>query len=87
MTACRPNALPAPPAREPPMAVNKPRNRILIFRLTQEEYEALQAASTGARSLSDFARSKLLSSLDPVGAQLSDLQLKVARIEQLLERN
>jgi hypothetical protein len=69
------------------MAVNKPRNRILIFRLTQEEYEALQAASTGARSLSDFARSKLLSSLDPVGAQLSDLQLKVARIEQLLERN
>jgi hypothetical protein len=69
------------------MAVNKPRNRILIFRLTQDEYEALQAASTGARSLSDFARSKLLSSLDPVGAQLSDLQSKVARIEQLLERN
>jgi hypothetical protein len=69
------------------MAVNKPRNRILIFRLTQEEYEALQSASTGARSLSEFARSKLLTSLDPVGAQLSDLQSKVARIEQLLERN
>ncbi len=69
------------------MAVNKPRNRILIFRLTQEEYDALQAASAGARSLSEFARSKLLTSLDPVGAQLSDLQSKVARIEQLLERN
>jgi hypothetical protein len=69
------------------MAVNKPRNRILIFRLTQEEYDALQSASAGARSLSEFARSKLLASLDPVGAQLSDLQLKVARIEQLLERN
>jgi hypothetical protein len=69
------------------MAVNKPRNRILIFRLTQEEYEALLAASAGARSLSEFARSKLLGSLDPVGAQLSDLQSKVARIEQLLERN
>ena len=69
------------------MAVNKPRNRILIFRLTQEEYDSLQAASAGARSLSEFARTKLLSSLDPVGAQLSDLQSKVARIEQLLERN
>jgi hypothetical protein len=69
------------------MAVNKPRNRILIFRLTQEEYEALQSASAGARSLSDFARSKLLSSVDPLGAQLTELQSKVARIEQLLERN
>ncbi len=69
------------------MAVSKPRNRILIFRLTQEEYDALQAASAGARSLSEFARTKLLTSLDPVGAQLSDLQSKVARIEQLLERN
>lgn len=69
------------------MAVTKPRNRILIFRLTQEEYEALQSASSGARSLSDFARSKLLSSVDPLGAQLNELQSKVARIEQLLERN
>ena len=69
------------------MAVNKPRNRILIFRLTQEEYEALQTASAGARSLSDFARSKLLTSLDPMASQLTDLQSKVARIEQLLERN
>lgn len=71
------------------MAVNKPRNRILIFRLTQEEYAALQSASAGSRSLSEFAREKLLSALDapPVMSQLSDLQSKVARIEQLLERN
>jgi len=27
------------------MAVTKPRNRSLIFRLTQDEYEALQVAS------------------------------------------
>ena len=27
------------------MAVTKPRNNILIFRLTQDEYETLQAAS------------------------------------------
>jgi len=71
------------------MAVTKPRNRILIFRLTQEEYQVLQSASTGSRSLSEFAREKLFSALDapPVHSQLSDLQLKVARIEQLLERN
>ena len=71
------------------MAVSKPRNRILIFRLTQEEYDALQSASAGARSLSEFARAKLLGAIDstPVDSQLSDLKSKVARIEQLLERN
>lgn len=71
------------------MAVSKPRNRILIFRLTQEEYDALHSASAGARSLSEFARGKLLGALEstPVHSQLSDLQSKVARIEQLLERN
>ena len=71
------------------MPVSKPRNRILIFRLTEEEYAAIQTASAGARSLSDFARTKLLNAIDPhpVNVQLSDLQSKVARIEQPLERN
>jgi hypothetical protein len=71
------------------MAVSKPRNRILIFRLTQEEYEALQSASQGSRSLSEFARSKLFAALEspPVETRLTELQSKVARIEQLLERN
>ena len=45
------------------MAINKPRNKLLIFRLTQDEYQALQSASSGARSLSDYARTKLLGSL------------------------
>ena len=71
------------------MAVSKPRNRTLIFRLTQEEYEALQSASSGARSLSEFARAKLFGAIQgpAVSLQLSELQTKVARIEQLLERN
>ena len=71
------------------MAVSKPRNRTLIFRLTQEEWDALQSASAGARSLSEFARAKLFSAIEapPVSSQLSELQSKVARIEQLLERN
>lgn len=71
------------------MAVNNPRNRVLIFRLTQDEYQALQAASSGARSLSEFARAKLMDSLgvSPIDAQLSELKNKVSRIEQLLEKN
>ena len=71
------------------MAVQNPRNRILIFRLTQHEYDTLQAASSGARSLSEFARAKLMESLGapPLDTQLSELRKKVNRIEELLERN
>jgi hypothetical protein len=71
------------------MAVNKPRNRILIFRLTQDEYQALHAASTGARSLSEFARARLLDGLggSAIDAQLSELKNTVKRIEQMLEKN
>ena len=70
------------------MAVTKPRNKILIFRLTQDEYQALQAASSGARSLSDFARTKLLRSLgEPaLDQQILELKSSVARIAELLEK-
>ena len=71
------------------MAVNNPRNRVLIFRLTQDEYQSLQMASSGARSLSEFARAKLLGSLGApaIDEQLSFLKTKVAHIEELLERD
>jgi len=70
------------------MAVTKPRNKILIFRLTQDEYQALQTASSGARSLSDFARTKLLGSLGEPALDRHLLELKstVARIAELLEK-
>lgn len=70
------------------MAVTKPRNKILIFRLTQDEYQALQAASSGARSLSDFARTKLLRSLaEPaLDQQILELKSTVLRIAELLEK-
>lgn len=70
------------------MAVNKPRNRTLIFRVTQDEYESLRAASSGARSLSDFAREKLLGSLDSghVDAQLMELRSTVERLAARLEK-
>ena len=71
------------------MAVTKPRNKILIFRLTQDEYQALQTASSGARSLSDFARTRLLGSLgEPaIDQQLLELKSTVARIAELLEKD
>jgi hypothetical protein len=71
------------------MAVTKPRNKILIFRLTQDEYATLQAASSGARSLSEFARAKLLGSLGSSGidVQLTELQTKLSRIAELLEKD
>jgi hypothetical protein len=72
------------------MAVNRPRNRILIFRLTQDEYQTLQAASSekGARSLSEFARGKLLGSLGApaLDEQILELKTAVTRIAQLLEK-
>lgn len=71
------------------MAVTKPRNKILIFRLTQDEYQALQTASSGARSLSEFARTKLLGSLGApaLDQQLLELTSTVARIAELLEKD
>jgi hypothetical protein len=71
------------------VAVTKPRNKILIFRLTQDEYQALQTASSGARSLSDFARTRLLGSLgEPaIDQQLLELKSTVARIAELLEKD
>jgi hypothetical protein len=70
------------------MAVNKPRNRTLLFRLTQDEYDRLQAASSSARSLSDFARERLLGSVapPPIDQQLTELKVRVERIEELLEK-
>ena len=54
---------------------SKPRNRIVVFRLSQEEYRSLQEASdrSGARNLSDFTRSEVLGCLnsDGLGGQLA----------------
>ena len=71
------------------MAISNPRNKYIIFRLTQDEYQTLQSASSGARSLSDFARSKLLGSLaEPdLDERLLELKSSVARIAAMLEKH
>ena len=70
------------------MATNNPRKRILIFRLSQDEYQRLQEASSGSRSLSEFARSKLMGALgsDPIDVKLTELNTRVERLASLLEQ-
>jgi len=74
------------------MAVTKPRNRTVLFRLTQEEYVALQAACSAgsARSLSDYARERILADASATGSarlesQVGALADKVERLVLLIE--
>jgi hypothetical protein len=70
----------------------KRRNRIVVFRLSQDEYEGLKTACAerGAASISSFARAEVLTSLDRdrlsgVSRQLSNLESSMQRITQILE--
>jgi hypothetical protein len=74
------------------VAILKRRDRSVIFRLSQDEYQQLRDACTkrGAASISSFARSELLRSIDPdglpgVAQQLSNLQSLMQRMAQMLE--
>ena len=72
------------------MSVLRPRNRLVNFRLSEDEFEKLKASCAvhGARSISDFARSSVLDRMDqPAPAQLGSqgrvfhLDHKVAELE------
>ena len=83
------------------MPVLKRRNRVVVFRLTQDEYEDLKTVCSvrGARNISDFARSELLTSIEQerrpetlvqvrlsdVDKKLTSLESKIQRMSQLLE--
>jgi hypothetical protein len=67
------------------------KSRILNFRLTEDEYQSLQKASqdNGARSVSDYARSVLLSPLaadeprsltDELLHRLNELETRVSAL-------
>ncbi len=62
---------------------------MVIFRLTEDEYESLQAASNGSRSLSEFARARLMGSLQnsPLDAQIHQIKITVDRLAELLEKS
>lgn len=53
------------------MAITKPRNRVVLFRLTEDEYQHLQQACEAgqARSISDYARARILGPDHVDGAQ------------------
>jgi hypothetical protein len=60
------------------------RNRVVNFRLTEDEYQTLQNAcsNTGARSISDYARSVLLGALpDHTGVQRPDMSRRIDQLE------
>ena len=75
------------------MPALKRRNRIVVFRLTQEEYANLKHACEhgGARNISDFARKALLDSMGGDGQpaldrRMAELESDVRHIRELLER-
>ena len=77
------------------MPVLKRRDRVVVFRLTQDEYEELKTvcAVRGARNISDFARSELLTVIDQerrpetaLHGRLSDVDQKLSSLESKIQR-
>lgn len=72
------------------MSVFRPRNRLVNFRLSEDEFEKLRTSCErlGARSISDFARSSVLERMEaPTGtsappAKIQTLDNKVAELER-----
>jgi hypothetical protein len=69
-----------------------PRNRVVVFRLSRDEYRALKDACSarGARNMSDFTRSELLGHLHgdrfaAIEQRIAELQSIVTRLNHLLE--
>ena len=74
------------------MAVNHPRTKLVNFRLSSEEYEGLKDAcgNNNARSVSDFARSAVLSKFRPADQPVFETNLtavnnKVGELESNLQ--
>jgi len=70
------------------MSVLRPRNRLVNFRLSEDEFDRLKnsCAHSGARSISDFARSSVLNRLEATASpeaspQLASLDVKVTDLE------
>ncbi|MFN8811528.1 MAG: plasmid mobilization protein [Acidobacteriota bacterium] len=71
------------------MPVYRPRTRLVNFRLSEEEYQQLKetCARSGARSVSDYARSSVLSGAAQAGALAASFPSeRIDQIESLLRR-
>jgi hypothetical protein len=72
----------------------KSKTKAIVFRITEEDYARLESKtqSSGARSLSEFARSKLLRalgepSLAEVGRKLSELETAVQQLAEMFAQS
>jgi hypothetical protein len=67
------------------MATLNQRNRIVVFRLTQDEYNSLKSAcvASGGRNMSDFTRSELLTIVQSNGHS-SAIEQKFAALDRKL---
>ncbi|HEX3685190.1 MAG TPA: hypothetical protein VHU83_21825 [Bryobacteraceae bacterium] len=67
------------------MSTPNPRNRVVVFRLTEEEYRSLKEAcsAAGRRNLSDYTRSELLLALRADGAEMA-IQRRFQEIDHKL---
>lgn len=78
----------------PLLSKDKNRNRMVIFRLTQEEYDSLKSACLAAngRSISDYMRSELLALAqsgpggDAVHRRFSGIEQKLDDLQALVKR-
>ena len=76
------------------MATLHQRNRIVVFRLTQEEHQSLQSAciAAGSRSLSDYTRTQLLTLVNAdaresmVERRFGDIDRKLSALHQIIQR-
>ena len=69
------------------MTAQKPRNRIVVFRLSQDEFLTLKTACAekGGRNLSEFTRSELLNFLS-MPAYAAPLDQRLGELErQMME--
>jgi len=76
------------------MAQVKSKTKSIVFRITEEDYARLESKTqaSGARTLSEFARSKVLRaltepSLAEVGRKLNDLEAAVQQLAELFARS
>lgn len=76
------------------MASFHKRNRIVVFRLTQEEYDSLKSAcvAAGSRNISDFTRTELLAAVQgdgqggALGRKVVEIDRKLDNLHTMIER-
>ena len=73
----------------PLISKDRTRDRLVIFRVSQDEYDSLRSACVAAngRSISDYMRAELLHrpEQDPVAQKFTEIDRKLDELRGLLE--